>query len=188
MINSRRGRIPLPLSRRPSVLRRGVDGTSCWSPAPTLWSAALQQPSLHRSATRSLGQHGSRCSAWSAWSSGPPRSQCAVGIAVIGSALASTNRVRSFEPAWWSWWQARSRRVHGCPRLDPPDPVRVAEAGGNRHSIRRAAQPDGSLRRPEDSASDADATDAASDMSSSSAASVRHSSSASGFNESPMPA
>ena len=34
-------------------------------------------------------------------------------------------------------------------------PVRVAEAGGNRHSIRRAAQPAGSLLRPQDPASDA---------------------------------
>ena len=41
--------------RRASVSRRGAGGTCCCSSALTPWSAALQQPCLHRSATRSPG-------------------------------------------------------------------------------------------------------------------------------------
>ena len=65
---------------------------------------------LHQSATRCLGRTRYRCSALSASSFGQPRSRYVVGIAVIGSASASTSLVRSFEPACWSLWQARCRR------------------------------------------------------------------------------
>ena len=66
MINLRRGRIPLSQFRPPSVLRPGVGGTSCSSPAPTPWWGAWQRPFLRRSATLSQSRMRFRCSSWSA--------------------------------------------------------------------------------------------------------------------------